>query len=465
MENKITLEELESLIDNKNVKEIRDLFESTDIIDIAEVCDDIEDISKLLFIFKTVKSEYTAELFTYLDENQQQNLINLFSDKQLRELINNSYTDDIVDFLEDMPANLVKRVLSASDKDARNDINKLLNYKEDTAGSIMTTEYVELINTLDVKDALSRIKKIGKDAETISTTFVIDNKRNLVGVLYLDDLVLADDDEKIADIMNEDFKSANVYQDQEDVAQIFKRYDITVLPVLNNENRLVGVITIDDIIDVIEEETNEDIAIQAGMQPLEDEYLKTGVFSMAKKRVTWLLLLMISATFTSIIISKFEHALQAVAVLSAFIPMFMDTGGNSGGQTTSLITRGLATREVTTHDYGKVIWKEFRVALVTATLVSVCNFLWILFELSIGLVKNDSPSVPNWQVAALVATTLFITIVIAKLLGASLPMLAQKIKLDPALMSGPIVTTIVDATSLVVYFLLCTCVFFPALFS
>ena len=224
MENKITLEELESLIDNKKVKEIRELFESTDIIDIAEVCDDIEDISKLLFIFKTVKSEYTAELFTYLDENQQQNLINLFSDKQLRELINNSYTDDIVDFLEDMPANLVKRVLSASDKDARNDINKLLNYKEDTAGSIMTTEYVELINTLDVKDALARIKKIGKDAETISTTFVIDNKRNLVGVLYLDDLVLADDDVKIADIMNEDFKSTNVYQDQEDVAQIFKRY-------------------------------------------------------------------------------------------------------------------------------------------------------------------------------------------------------------------------------------------------
>lgn len=458
MDEIISLDALLDIIDKKEVTKLRELFETQEIIDIAEVCDDIEDISKLLFIFKTVKSEYTAELFTYLNEDQQAKLINLFSDKQLTELISNSYTDDIVDFLEDMPANLVTRVLKASNKEERNDINKLLNYKEDTAGSIMTTEYVEIFDDLDVKGALAQIKKIGQDAETISSTFVIDKKRNLVGVLYLEQLVLADEDTPIKELMNEEFHTANVYDDQEAVADIFKRYDITVLPVLNNEKRLIGIITIDDIIDVIEEETNEDIAIQAGMQPLEDEYLKTGVFTLAKKRIVWLLILMLSATFTSMIISKFENALASAAVLSAFIPMFMDTGGNSGGQTTSLITRGLATKEVTTKDYGKVIWKEFRVALVTGLVVALANFAWIFFELSVGMVSN-SGTIANWQVAGLVALTLFSTIVIAKCLGASLPMFAKKIGLDPALMSGPIVTTLVDATSLIIYFLLCTKIF------
>lgn len=458
MENKISLDELREIIESKNISKLREIFESVDIIDIADVCDDLEDTSQLLFIFKTVKSEYTAELFTYLDDEQQQNLIKLFTDKQLNELINNSYTDDIVDFLEDMPANLVTRVLKASDKDDRTTINKLLNYKEDTAGSIMTTEYVEISDDLNVEEALKEIKKRGQDAETISSTFVIDKKRNLVGVLYLDKLVLSDTNVPIKDIMNEDFKTANVYDDQEAVAQTFKRYDITVLPVLNNEKRLIGIITVDDVIDVIEKETSEDMAIQAGMQPLEDEYLKTSVFTLARKRITWLLILMISATFTSMIISGFQDALKSAAVLSAFIPMFMDTGGNSGGQTTSLITRGLATNEVTVKDYGKVIWKEFRVAIVTGLVIAVCNFTWIYFELSVNLVNNTG-SIPNWQVAGLVAMTLFFTIIIAKCLGASLPMLAQKIGLDPALMSGPIVTTLVDATSLIIYFILCTKIF------
>lgn len=463
MNENINITQIEELIDNKNVVELRKIFETIDIIDIAETCDEME-VSKLLFIFKTVKSEYTAELFTYLSDEQQETLIKTFSDKQLAELLNNSYTDDIVDFLEDMPANLVTRVLSATSKDARLDINKLLNYKEDTAGSIMTTEYVEIPSDYTVKEALKKIKKVGQDAETIYSTFVIDKKRNLVGVLYLEDLVLANDDDKVEDIMNKEFKTANVNQDQEDVAQTFKRYDITSLPVLNNENRLIGIITIDDVMDVIEKETSEDIAMQAGMAPLETEYLKTGVFTLAKKRITWLLVLMISATFTSMIISGFENALARVAVLSAFIPMFMGTGGNSGGQTTSLITRSLATREVTTKDFGKVMWKEFRVAVITGLAVGVCNFLWILFELSVGLVNNSSPDVSNWQIALLVSLTLFCTIIIAKCLGASLPMFAQKIKLDPALMSGPIVTTIVDATSLIIYFILCTKVFFPLIF-
>ncbi len=454
----INLDTLLEIIENKEVTKLRKLFDTHEIIDIAEICDEIEDISKLLFIFKTVKSEFTAELFTYLNEEQQAKLINSFTDKQLKELIDNSYTDDIVDFLEDMPANLVTRVLKASPKEERNDINKLLNYKEDTAGSIMTTEYVEISVDLTVKEALEQIKKIGQNAETISSTFVIDKKRNLVGVLYLEQLVLSNEDTPIKNIMNEEFLTANVHDDQEVVADIFKRYDRTVLPVLNNEKRLIGIITIDDVIDVMEKETSEDIAIQAGMQPLEDEYLKTGVFTLAKKRILWLLILMISATFTSMIISKFEGALSSATILSAFIPMFMDTGGNSGGQTTSLITRGLATKEVTTKDYGKVIWKEFRVALITGLVVATFNFLWIFLELSIGLVTN-SGTIANWQVAGLVALTLFCTIIIAKCLGASLPMFAQKIGLDPALMSGPIVTTLVDATSLLIYFLLCTKIF------
>ncbi len=453
--NLLTIEQINEIISEKNVKKLRLIFEEVDAIDIAEVCNKIDNISELLFIFKTVKSEYTAELFAYLDSEQQEKLISAFSDKEITELIDNSFTDDIVDFIEDLPANLVNRVLNASSKDMRTHINHLLNYKEGTAGSIMTTEYVQLKSTITAEEALKKIRKDGKNAESIYSTFVVDEKRNLVGVLYLEELIYAEPEALVADIMNKEFKTANVSDDQEDVVTTFKRYDLHILPVLNQDQRLVGMITIDDIVDVIEDEASEDIEKMAGLQPLDDTYFKTSAPKMASKRVTWLLILMISATFTSMIISKFESSLQKITILSAFIPMLMDTSGNAGGQTTSLITRGLATKEFTTRDYLKVLWKEFRVALIAGLIVAVANFLWIFLELSIGLVE-PSPEVQNWQIAALVASTLFITILFSKTVGASLPMLAKKLHLDPALMSGPLVTTIVDAIALITYFTICT---------
>lgn len=454
----LTLEILHNIIKEKNVTKLRSIFEDIDCIDIAELCDQFEDIADLLFVFKTVKSDYTAELFSYLDSDHQESLINLFSDKELTDLLANSYTDDIVDFMEDLPANVVTRILKASDKETRSDINKLLNYKDGTAGSIMTTEYIELKTNLTVEKAIETIRNVGRHAETVNTTFVIDSKRNLVGALYLDELLFADPNTKIYEIMNEDFKTCKVTDDQEEVAETFKRYNLTVLPVLNEDNRLTGVITIDDIIDVIEEETSEDFAKMSGAAPLEDEYLKTGVFTLAKKRVIWLLVLMISATFTGMIISNFESTLQVATILSAFIPMFMGTGGNAGGQTSSLITRGLAVREFTTKDYFKVIWKEFRVALITGLVMAIVNFGWVLLELVTGII-HPSNVVSNLEVATLVSLTIFFVIIIAKTLGASLPMLAKALKMDPALMSGPLVTTFVDVISLLIYFVLITQVF------
>lgn len=454
----LTLEMVRNLINQKNVSKLRELFEEYEEIDIAEICNQLEDVADLLFIFKTVKSDYTAELFSYLDSEQQEKLINVFNDKQLTDLLANSYTDDIVDFIEDMPANLVTRVLRVSDRETRADINRLLNYKEGTAGSIMTTEYIELRNTLTAQEALDAIRKRGHQAETVLTTFIIDNKRNLVGVLYLDELVFAQPETSISEIMNEEFKTCRVNDDQEEVADKFKRYDLTAIPVLNEDNRLIGVITIDDIVDVIEKEATEDFVKMSGAQPLENEYLKTSAFTLARKRITWLLILMISATFTSMIISHFENTLQSAAILSAFIPMFMDTGGNAGGQTTSIVTRGLAVKEFSTKDYFKVLWKEFRVALMTGLVIALVNFGWIMLELSTGIIKSTS-SIPNIEIAGLVSLTLFFVIILAKSLGASLPMLAKAIHLDPALMSGPLVTTFVDTFSLIVYFFLITQVF------
>ncbi len=462
MNEKLTLTLLLSLIDAKKIKEIRNLFENVPSIDIAEVCDQINDISKLVFIFKTVKSEYTAELFTELSAEKKEELIKVMSDTELVNLLDEQFTDDIVDFIEDLPSNLVNRVLKNVDKEKRSDINRLLNYKENTAGSIMTTEYLELLDTIKVDEAIKTIRKIGKEKETVFTLFIRDEKRNLVGVLGLDDLVFAKESETLSDIMSVDFQTVNVNTDQEEVAQIFKRYDLHAIAVLNEDKRLTGIITIDDVVDVIEQEATEDISKMSLVSPIEDSYLKTKVLKMALKSAPWLVCLMILGVFTSMILSSAQDYLGLLPILTVFIPVLMDTGGNSGGQSITLIIRGLAVGELTVKDYAKILWKELRVGFIVAAVVSIFAFLWFLAEMYIGIIdpgEGYETFTNRALLSACVSITLFLTVVIAKIIGASLPILAKLIKLDPALISSPFVTTIVDVCSLLIYFAMCVYVF------
>jgi len=464
---KLNLETLLDLIHGKKVLELRDLCDVVEPIDLAEVADEIDDIADLLFIFKTVKSDFTAELFAYLSAHQQEKLINLFTDKQLMELIQNSYTDDIVDFMIDMPANLVSRILNISDKNTRVDINNLLNYKEGTAGSIMTTECVLLPSSFSVADSLSRIRKVGRDKETISTSFVVDEKRLLLGTVGIDDLIYAEPETKIIDIMNPDFITTTVTADQEDVATLFKRYDLTVLPVLNDDKRLIGIVTIDDVMDVIDKEASEDMLKMAAIAPLEDSYTKSSVVTLAKKSIPWLLVLMVLGAFGSIILNRFEHAFEQVVILSAFIPVLMDTGGNAGNQSSTLVTRGIALNEIEKKDFAHVVFKELRVALLVGLGIATFSFLWIFFEIATGILVYDTGSavfsgpwfVAISKIAGLVSVTLFCAILISKLVGGSLPLVAVALKKDPAVMSSPFVTTIVDVSALLIYFFLSSYVF------
>lgn len=463
----LTSEYLIELIQKKDIIKLREIFESTPAIDLAEIANEFDNVADILFIFKTINSEYTAELFSWLNADQREKLLHIFTDKQLMELVENSYTDDIVDFLEDLPANLVNRILQNADKETRETINKLLNYKENTAGSIMTTEYVELKSNLSVEDALTKIRKIGRDAVTIYTTFVIDSKRNLVGALYLDDLLFAEPNVKISDIMNEDFLTVHVNTDQEEVATLFKRYDKTVVPVLNDDNKMIGVITIDDVIDVIEQEATEDISHMAAVKPLEDSYSDSSILKIARSCTPWLIALMVLGVFSAIILNRFEHTLAQVVILTAFIPTLMDTGGNAGNQSATLITRALALDEFDQKAFLRIVWKETRVAFIVATMVGIFAFFWVFFEIAVGLIAYETGFglfTLGWfveiaRIAGLIGATLFTAILIGKVVGAALPLLARALKKDPALMATPFVTTIVDVTALLVYFFFSTAVF------
>lgn len=465
MENElISTEQIESLIDAKNIKEIRHLFEVVPTIDIAEALDDVEDKKKLVFIMKTVKSEYTADLFTELSPDTKETLIQMMSDAELTDILESQFTDDLVDDLEDLPANLVTRILKNVSKERRATINKLLNYKENTAGSIMTTEFLVLLNTLTADEAIKQIRKVGKGKETIYTLFIIDNKRNLVGTLDLDDLIFADGDEKISNIMNRDFVTTQISADQEEVANLIKRYDLNAIAVMNNDNRLIGLITVDDIVDVIEQEATEDMTKMAGVTPLKNSYLDTPVFKMAIKCAPWLICLLILGTFSSLILSKFEEPLSKLAVLIPFITVLMGTGGNAGGQTNTLMVRGLGVQEFEAKDYFKILWKEIRVAVITGAIVAIFACLWFLAEMYLGIVNFDGADLHNGVasvggqlfldrllVSAVVSISLFIGVVVAKFFGTSIPMLVAKLKKDPALISSPFVTTLVDVCSLLIY--------------
>jgi magnesium transporter len=349
--------------------------------------------------------------------------------------------DDATDLLEEMPANMVKRLLAAASPETRRDINNLLRYPEDSAGSIMTVEYVDLKESLTVEQAIERIRNIGVDSETINICYVLDSRRKLIGTVALRYLLLSQPDEVIGEIMHENVISINTMMDQEEVARQFKKYDFTSMPVVDGENRLVGIITVDDIVDIMEQEATEDIEKMAAIVPTDKPYMRTGVFETWKKRIPWLLLLMISATFTGRIIASFENALSVYVVLTAFIPMLMDTGGNAGGQASVTIIRGLSLDEIEFSDVFKVVWKEIRVAAVCGITLAVANFAKLMLLDKVGL-----------QVSLVVCLTLVAVVIIAKFVGCTLPMLAKKLGFDPAVMASPFITTIVDAISLLIYF-------------
>ena len=475
-EKEILTERVLSAIKNRKASELKEIFETIPNIDIAECLDEVDDAAVFLYIFRTVSSEYTGDFFTELTTEQQELIINSFTDKQLIDLLENSFADDIVDTLEEMPANVVNRVLKACPADLRKDVNNLLNYKDNTAGSVMTTEYLDMKDDLTVKDALKIIRKRGKDAETVYTIFVRDAKRNLEGTINLDDLIFADEDETLSEIMDRDFVTCNVNDDQEEVANMFKRYDLNAMAVVNNENKIIGIITIDDVVDIIVEEATEDIAHLNQISTMDEPYLKTPVLKLVLKCAPWIIALMILQVFSTLILSTFEGAIASFALLSVFTPLIMDAGGNAGGQTTTMIVRSISLEEFEKGDFKRVIWKELRVAACIATAIAVFVFGWLMFEMAVGIVDMSS-SLETLRnagheyskgfvmviVAGLVASTLFVTMVASRLVACCLPFIAKKIKLDPAVMCGPLTTTLVDVISLLAYFFFWTLLYGPIL--
>ncbi|MCQ2524110.1 MAG: magnesium transporter [Lachnospiraceae bacterium] len=438
------MEDIKELLETKQYTTLRQRLTELNDVDIAAVMEDLSD-EDILKVFRILPKSTAADVFSYLEVEHQQMIITSLSEKDAANIINNMMADDATDLFEEMPANIVKKLLANVDPEARRDINHLLRYPEDSAGSIMTVEYVDLKESLTVREALDRIRKVGVDSETINICYVLDAGRQLVGTAALRYLLLSDPDAIIGDIMNDNVISVNTLMDQEAVARQFQKYDFTSMPVVDNENRLVGIITVDDIMDILVEETTEDIEMMAAILPNDKPYMRTGVFETWKKRIPWLLLLMVSATFTGSIISKFEDALSACVVLTSFIPMLMDTGGNAGGQASVTIIRGLSLEEIAFKDIFKVIWKEIRVAVCCGLTLAVCNFAKLLLFDRVTL-----------AVAAVVCLTLMAAVLIAKIVGCVLPMVAKKIGFDPAVMASPFITTIVDALSLIIYFRIAT---------
>ncbi len=433
-------EMIENLLNAKKYASLRDLLTTLNPSDIAAVFLDLPEQS-LPLLFRLLPKELAAETFVEMDEDAQEILIRGFSDRELNDVVNELYVDDAVDLVEEMPATVVRRILKQATPELRKTINEILQYPEDSAGSIMTTEYVYLRPHLTVAQSLDLIRKNGIDKETIYTCYVLTTDRKLIGIVSARSLLLAQPDVLISDIMEENVISVQTTTDQEQVAMMFNKYNFLAIPVVDAENRMVGIVTVDDAIDVMQEETTEDIEKMAAILPSERPYLKTGIFATFKQRIPWLLILMISATFTGMIITSFENALAAQVVLTAFIPMLMDTGGNSGSQASVTIIRGLSLNEIEFKDLPRVIWKEFRVGILCGVVLAAANFLRLLLFNRIEL-----------PVALVICLTLVIVVVLAKLVGCSLPMFAKKLKLDPAVMASPFITTIVDALSLLLYF-------------
>ena len=438
------MKEIIELLENKKLNDIKTILIDMNDFDIAEILNEIED-KYLVSLFRLLNKDQAANVFSYLDIDLQQLLITKLSDIEQVNIINNLYSDDAADLLDELPSNIVKKILNKVDKQTRNDINSLLKYPDNSAGSIMTVELLDLKNDITVSQALTRIRKIAKETESIDNAFVITNDRILLGSISLKEIILSDPKKKIKNIMDDNIISVNTLTDQEEVASIMQDYDLTSIPVTDSENRLVGIITIDDILDILEEETTEDIEKMAAIVPTEKPYLKLTIWDIYKSRIPWLLLLMISATFTGKIIEHYEESLATYVILTSFIPMLMNTGGNAGGQSSVTIIRGLSLEEIEFKDIFKIIFKEGRVSILVGLTLAIVNFL--------KLILLDKISI---TVSLVVSLTLVTTVILAEIIGAILPMLAKKMKLDPAVMASPFITTIVDAVSLITYFKIAT---------
>lgn len=434
------MEKILKLIQEGNKVEARNELLKYNVVDIAEFFDTIHG-NNLIILFRILPKDIAAEVFSYMNPDGQKYIVEIMSDKEIEGMLPNIFMDDIVDFIEEMPANVVKKVLKNTTPDRRKLINRLLSYPEFSAGSIMTTEFVDLKKELTVKQAIERIRHIGFDRETINTMYVIDDNRRLEGIIEIRKLLLTNESALVSSLMDVNYVYIKTIDDQEDVAALFKKYGYLSMPVVDNEHRLVGIITVDDVLEVIEEENEEDFAKMNALAPSDEEYLSSSVVDLAKKRIYWLLFLMISATFTGIIIRRYEEVLNSVVILASFIPMLMDTGGNAGSQASTLIIRGLALGELQLRDFAKIIWKEFRISLLVGVILSSINFLRLYFFEKMSL-----------NVSLTVCISMLLIVILAKVIGGVLPLLAKRLKMDPAIMAGPLITTVVDTFALVIYF-------------
>lgn len=433
------LEKVFDLIAAKNFKELKELLSEANESDVAECLDELSK-EDLAIVFRLLKKDEAADIFSYMDPDTQEKLIETLSDNEVAGIISKLYIDDVADLVEELPANLVNKVLKNASASKRTAINEILKYPEDSAGSIMTVEYVDVKSGMTVKDCLDRIRKIGLNKEIVYILYIVDSDRKLIGVTTVKDLLMHDMDVVVNDIMEENVITVNTNEDKEEVAKMFDKYDFLALPVIDSEHRLVGIVTVDDAMDVMSEESEEDFEKMAAMAPSEEDYLKESVFTQYKNRIVWLLVLMLSSIVTGKIITNYENAFAAVPLLVSFIPMLMDTGGNCGSQASTMVIRALATDEIKPKDIFKALWKELRIAILCGLTLGVVNGLRIYIQYG------------ELGIAIVIAITLFLTAVVSKCLGCVLPIGAKALGLDPAYMASPLITTIVDAGSLAIYF-------------
>ena len=434
------MEEIVELLEQNKLAELKEILINENPIDIADVFEDFPK-EKYLIIFKLLPKDFSSEVFSYLSPEKQQEVIENITDDEIKFIVEDMYLDDTVDFIEEMPANIVDKILKNTSSDKRKLINQMLKYPENSAGSVMTVEYISFKDNYTVKQAIEYYRKVAIDKEETDICFVTDTKKKLVGIISLKTLILSKDDSYIQDEMDTNFVSVLTLDDQEEIAALFRKYDLTTMPVVDHEDRLVGVITVDDIVDVIDQENTEDIQKMAAMNPSDEEYLKESVLSLAKHRILWLLVLMISATFTGLVIKKYEDILQSAVYLATFIPMLMDTGGNAGSQSATLVIRGIALEEIEFSDIFRVIWKELRVSILVGFILSAVNFIRIYYFTRSGL-----------ETSLVVAISMFLTVIMAKVVGGVLPLVAKSLKIDPAIMASPLITTIVDTAALIIFF-------------
>ncbi len=470
---RISTDELKEAIGKGDKEALKRITATVNDIDVAEAAEELDDES-LIRLFRELSSDEAAPLFDSLSQDDKERLVSAMTDKELVPIVNQQFADDVADTLGDMPANLAKRVLHAASPEMRSDINRLLGYKPDTAGAVMTTEYLEFKENITVREAMDEIRKRGKDAETVYTLFLRDAKRKFVGTVDLDDLIFSSPDDSLESIMNKDAPWVYVNTDREAMANAFRRYDLNAMAVLNQDGCLTGIVTIDDAVDVMTEESTEDVEHMAGVSSLEDSYLETHPFKMARKCAPWIIALLILGTFSSMVLSSFQEALAVVPVLAAFIPTLMDSGGNAGGQTIALMIRGLALGEFKPKQTGKILLRELVSALIIATCVSLFAFVWFLMEMYLGIVSNGGVSVfagncwtwdfflSSASISAVTALTLFVGIIASKIIAVLLPMGAAALKKDPAIVSQPLLTTIVDVSSLLIFFAIAELTIIPA---